>query len=177
MACGFAYWTALKVLLWIVPALFLICLSGRTVRDVLGLSRWRHAFLCGGGVGLLLGLTSMIAKAVEHRPLLSVRLTWPFFSAVVIAAVLEEFLFRGAVLGALVQRYRFVVANLTTAAFFLGLHLIGWHFQGRLWQNLASPAGGALAVFLLGLVFGFVVHKGKSLLASILGHGLNNFFS
>ncbi len=138
-AGGFAYWTAMKLLLWIVPAVVLIRLSGRSLRDVLGLSQWRRAVLWGGGAGLVLGLISLATKAVQHRPLLSVSLTWPFFSAIVIAPVFEEFLFRGAVLGALVQRYRFATANLITAILFLGIHLPGWWFQGRLWQNLASP--------------------------------------
>jgi uncharacterized protein len=174
---GFVYWTAMKVLLWILPAGLLVRLSGRNLRDVLGLSRWRHAVLWGGGAGLLLALISMATKAVQHRPLLSVSLGWPFFSVVVIAPVFEEFLFRGAVLGALVQRYRFAVANLFTAVLFLGIHLPGWWFQGRLWQSLLSPVSGALAILLLGLVFGFVVHKSRSLLASILAHSLNNLFS
>jgi membrane protease YdiL (CAAX protease family) len=174
---GFAYWTAMKLLLWIVPALLLIRLSGRSLRDVLGLSRWRHAVLWGAGAGLLLGLISLAAKAVQHKPLLSVSLSWPFFIAVVIAPVFEEFLFRGAVLGSLMQRYRFAVANLLTAVLFLGIHLPGWWFQCRLWQNLVSPVNGALAILLLSLVFGLVAHKSRSLLASMLTHSLNNLFS
>ena len=71
--------------------------------------------LWGGGAGLVLGLLSLATKAVQHRPLLSVSLTWPFFSVVVISPIFEEFLFRGAVLGVLVQRYRFATANLLTA--------------------------------------------------------------
>jgi hypothetical protein len=176
-AGGFAYWTAMKLLLWIAPALVLIRISGRSLRDVLGLSRWRHAILWGGGVGLLLALISMTTKAVQHRSLLSVSLSWPFFTAVVIAPVFEEFLFRGAVLGALMQRYRFFVANLLTAVLFLGIHLPGWWFQGRLWQDLVSLVSGALAILLLGLVFGLVAQKSRSLLASILTHSLNNLFS
>jgi membrane protease YdiL (CAAX protease family) len=57
-------------------------------------------FLWGSRAGLVLALISMGTKAVEHRPLLSGSLGWPFFSAIVIAPLFEEFLFRGAVLGA-----------------------------------------------------------------------------
>jgi membrane protease YdiL (CAAX protease family) len=174
---GFVYWTAMKVLLWIVPAVLLIRLSGRSFGDVLGLSQWRHAVLWGGGTALLLGLISLTTKAIQHKPLLSVSVGWPLFSAIVIAPVFEEFLFRGAVLGALTQRYRFATANVLTAVSFLAIHLPGWYFQGRLWQNLTSPSGGAAAILLLGLVFGLVAHKSRSLLASILAHGLNNLFS
>lgn len=176
-AGGFAYWTAMKALLWIVPAAVLIRLSGRSLRDVLGLSRWRRAVLWGGGAGLLLALLSVTAKIIQHKPFLSTSLSWPFFSAIVIAPVFEESLFRGAVLGALVPRYRFAVANLLAAVLFLGIHLPGWWFQGRLWQNLLSPVSGALAILILGLVFGLVAHRSRSLPASILAHSLNNLFS
>jgi len=176
-AGGFAYWTTMKLLLWILPSLLLIHLSGRKLRDVIGLTRLRHAVLWGVAVGSVLGLISLMTKAIQHKPLLSVSLSWPFFSVIVIAPIFEEFMFRGALLGALVSWYRFAVANVIVAALFLGLHMIGWHFQGRLWQNLASPVGGALAIFLLGLVFGFVAHRSKSLIASILAHSLNNLFS
>lgn len=89
-AGGFAYWTAMKLLLWIVPAFVLTRLSSRSIRDVLGLSHWRRAVLWGGGAGLVLGLLSLATKAIQHRPLLSVSLTCPCFSAVVIAPVFEE---------------------------------------------------------------------------------------
>jgi membrane protease YdiL (CAAX protease family) len=174
---GFAYWTAMKVLVWILPSVWLIRLSGRSLRDVIGLSQLRTAFLWGGSVGLVLGLISLATKAVQHRPLFDASLGWPLFSAVVIAPVFEEFMFRGAVLGALTQRYRFAIANVLTAALFLGMHLPGWYFQDRLWQNLASPVGGALPILVLGLVFGLVAHKGKSLIASTLTHSLNNLFN
>lgn len=86
-------------------------------------------------------------------------------------------MFRGAVLANLLQQYRFVVANTLTALLFLGLHLPGWRFQGRLLTNLTAPVGGALAIFSLGWVFGLVMYKGKSVLGSMLAHSLNNLFS
>lgn len=176
-AGGFAYWTAMKILLWILPSLLLIRLSGRSLRDVVGVSRLRSAVLWGGLTGLTLGLISMATKAAMHKPLLEVSWSWPLVSVVLVAPVFEEFLFRGAVLGTLLQRHRFWIANVVTSLLFLGIHLPGWYFQGCLWQNLMSPVGGALAILLLGLVFGLVAHKSKSLIAGILAHSLNNFFS
>ena len=43
--------------------------------------------------------------------------------------------------------------------------------------NLTSPVSGVLAIFLLGFVFGYVAHKGKSVAASTLSHMLNNLFN
>jgi membrane protease YdiL (CAAX protease family) len=174
---AFAYWAAMKLLLWIVPSVAVLRLSGRRVRTVLGMERLRPVLAWGVGTGLVLGVISLITKAVMHRPLLALTLSWPQFSVLVIAPVFEEFMFRGAVLGNLMQRYRFPLANTLTAALFLGLHLPGWHFQGRLWMNLTSPVGGALSIFLLGLVFGFVAHRSKSVVAGMIAHSLNNLFS
>ncbi len=174
---GFAYWTVMKVLLWIVPSLWLIRTSGQKLRDAFGLSHLRRAILWGSSVGLALALITTAAKAVQHQPLFDRSLDWGFINAVVIAPVFEEFMFRAAVLGALMQRCRFAAANVVTALLFLGLHLPGWYFQGRLWQNLISPAGGAPAIFVIGLLFGLATHRGKSLVAGILAHAISNLFS
>jgi len=174
---AFAYWTAMKLLLWVLPSVVLIRFSGRRVRAVFRMERLRLVLAWGVGTGLVLGAISLLTKAVAHRPLLALSLSWPQFSVLVVAPVFEEFMFRGAVLGNLMQRYRLPLANTLTAALFLGLHLPGWHFQGRLWMNLTAPVGGALSIFLLGLVFGFVAHRSKSVVASMIAHSLNNLFS
>ncbi|MBP7053809.1 MAG: CPBP family intramembrane metalloprotease [Phycisphaerae bacterium] len=174
---GFAYWTVMKVLLWIAPSLWLVRVSGQKLRDAFGLSHLRRAVLWGSSVGLALALITTAAKAVQHQPLFDRSLDWGFINAVVIAPLFEEFMFRGAVLGALMQRYRFAVANVITALLFLGLHLPGWYFQGRLWEHLTALIGGALAIFLLGLLFGLATHRGKSLIAGILAHAISNLFS
>jgi membrane protease YdiL (CAAX protease family) len=174
---AFAYWTTMKLLLWIAPSVVLIRLSGRRVHAAFETQRLRPVLAWGVGTGLLLGVIALIAKAVMRRPLFALTLSWPQFSVLVVAPAFEEFMFRGAVLGNLTQRYRFPLANTLTAVLFLGMHLPGWHFQGRLWANLAAPVSGALSIFLLGWVFGLVAHKGKSVVASMLAHSLNNLFS
>ncbi|HNS22952.1 MAG TPA: hypothetical protein PKH24_20805 [Sedimentisphaerales bacterium] len=60
---GFAYWTVMKVLLWIVPSLWLIRTSGRKLHDVFGLSHLRRAILWGLSAGLSLALITTAAKA------------------------------------------------------------------------------------------------------------------
>jgi membrane protease YdiL (CAAX protease family) len=167
----------MKLLLWIAPSLALIRLSGRSAGGIMGASRIRGIIVWGGGVGLALGVTALAVKCAGHRPPLSSPLGWPLFSGVVVAPVVEEFTFRGALMGALAGRFRFWTANLLTAAFFLVIHLPGWYFQGCLLDNLKSPMGGALSIFLLGLVFGYVVHRTRSVAAGTLSHALNNLFN
>ena len=173
----FAYWLVMKLLLWVLPALALIHLSGDRFREVMGFERWRAIVVWGAGVGLALGAMTLLAKTLGHQALFSSRLGWPVFSAVLVSPIVEEITFRGAILGALNRRFRFWTANTVTALLFLGMHLPGWYFQGRLLANLQAPVGGAFSIFLLGLVFGYVAHRSKSVAASTLCHLLNNLFN
>jgi membrane protease YdiL (CAAX protease family) len=75
---------------------------------------------------------------------------WGFVDAVVVAPIVEELTFRGAVLGGLGPRYRFSIANSLTALLFLGSHFPGWYFQGRLMTELTTPVGGAVSILLIG---------------------------
>ncbi|HOH28561.1 MAG TPA: CPBP family intramembrane metalloprotease [Candidatus Hydrogenedentes bacterium] len=173
----FCYWLLMKLLLWVVPSLALIRTAGMTVRQVMRCNRTRSIVLLGGGTGLLLGIFALATKWAGQQPFFSSPLGWPLISGVVIAPLVEEFVFRGAVLGALGGAFRFWIANTITALFFLGIHLPGWYFQGRLFATLSDPVGGALSIFLLGLVFGYVAHKSGAVSSSVLAHALNNLFN
>lgn len=180
MATGgaqFAYWTTMKLLLWVLPAAVLLHSSGHRLRDVLGLGRTRSILVWGGGVGLLFAAGALIANAVTHQPLFAPHLGWPFLGGVIVAPIVEEFTFRGAILRTLHTRYRFLVANTLTALLFVSIHLPGWYFQGRLSVMLARPVGGALSILFIGWVLGVVAYKSKSVAASTLTHLLNNLFS
>ena len=168
------YWVLAKAALWVCPAILLIRLSGRKTNDALGFRRIKATLTWGGGIGLLLGVLALAQRRIGHGPLFSSTFDWSFLAGVVISPVVEEITFRGAVLGNLLQRYSFVTANTLTAIFFLGAHLPGWYFQGRLRPVLVPPFGGALSIFLLGWVFGLVAYKSKSTTASTLTHILNN---
>jgi uncharacterized protein len=170
----FMYWLVMKLLIWVLPAVVLIRYSGRTLTEVFGIKRVRSLLLWGCGVGLLLGGITILIKVLGHQPFFSSYTPWSVLGAVIVAPIVEEITFRGAVLGSLTQQYRFVYANIVTALLFLGIHLPGWYFQGNLVSNLSNPIGGAVSIFLLGLVFGYVSYRSKSLSGSILTHILNN---
>ncbi|MCC6143093.1 MAG: CPBP family intramembrane metalloprotease [Candidatus Hydrogenedentes bacterium] len=176
-AARFVFWIIMKALFWILPAWLLARYCGRSTGEVFALHRVRAIALWGGGTGLLLGGIALITKNLSGQPLLSLELNLSLLSGALIAPLVEEYTFRGAVLGALQARLRFHTANLLTALFFVGAHFPGWYFQDRLLANLVNPVGGALSIFLLGLVFGYVVHRSKSVAAGALTHMLNNLFS
>jgi membrane protease YdiL (CAAX protease family) len=170
------YYVSRKILLWVLPALFLIHHSGLGVRTVIGLNRFRQIVVWGAGVGLILGATATTVKILTHQPLFQFAVAWPFVNAVLLSPIVEEIVFRGALLESLKTRYSFIRSNLITGILFVSIHVPGWFFQGRLRENLTSPTG-AISIFLLGLVFGYVAHKSKSVAASTVTHSLSNLFN
>jgi membrane protease YdiL (CAAX protease family) len=173
----FLYWTAMRGLLWFLPAALLIRRSGKSLKGVLNLGSLKRILLWGGGLGLLLAAEITVTKLVRGAPVFSWDMSWSLLTAAVIAPFVEELLFRGAVLGAFQTKLKFWPANILTGVLFLLVHFPGWYFQGVLMKNLLSPAGGALAILLLGLIFGLAARQSKSVSGSILTHMLNNFFS
>jgi membrane protease YdiL (CAAX protease family) len=173
----FLYWTAARVLLWVLTSLALLRLSGKRFRDALCPQGIKPALIWGGGAGILIGIVSVLTRVATHQPFLTITWGWPLLTVVIIAPVVEEVTFRGALMGALESRFSFAVSNLISGVLFLLIHFPGWFFSGVLPQNLRNPVGGALAILLLGWVFGYVAHRSKSLTGSILAHVLNNLFS
>ncbi len=170
---SFAYWTALKILVWVLPALWLMSASG-PVADTLGFTRIGATLALGLGAGLVLALLNVALKGWELAP---PQLSWALLNAALIAPMVEEVSFRGAVLGALRARLAFPLANSVTAALFVLAHVPGWWFQGRLLEMLTAPIGGAFSIFVLGWLFGWIVYKGRSVGAGIIAHSLNNLTS
>jgi membrane protease YdiL (CAAX protease family) len=173
----FAYWTAMKVLVWVWPSIALIRHSGYRLRDVFSLKPWRSIVIWGGGAGLLFAISALATRAMNHNPLFSPDLDWPFVSAVFVAPLVEEIAFRGALLRTLMLRYRFSVANTITAVFFTGIHFTGWYFQGVLAEKLTGITSGAVSILIIGWILGFAAYKSKSVAGSTLAHILNNLFN
>lgn len=123
---GFMYWTTAKIILWIIPSLWLLRISGRTVREVLNLANWRSWLGWGGGLGLLIALTGIIPNYLSGSPILPTEFSFSLLNVIVIAPTFEELLMRGAILGNLQQEYSFWTANIVTSLMFVVLHLPGW---------------------------------------------------
>jgi membrane protease YdiL (CAAX protease family) len=170
------YWTLMKVMLWIIPATYVLRYCGIRLREAFRGNGIRSILLWGVGAGVLIGAEVIIRHWVGQQPY-TLTPGWPLVSTVLISPVVEEYVFRGAVLGALAQEYRFGWANLISSVLFLGAHLPGWYFAGTLVENLTQPIGGALSIFILGLIFGYVVFRSRSITAGIVAHALNNLFS
>jgi membrane protease YdiL (CAAX protease family) len=172
----FVYWTLMKIAIWISLALIIRFTPGQHI-ELCPSGQLRSALLWGLGVGLLIGAIATVRNLIIGQPLFSVTWGWALVNAVIVAPIIEEILFRGAVLPTLRQHLSFPIANTLTAMLFLGAHFPGWYFQGELVDNLTSLIHGALPVLLLGWVFGYIAYLSKSVLGSMLTHALNNLFS
>jgi uncharacterized protein len=171
---NFLYWLLAKLTVWILPSLFLLRATGRTARGLFPVSAWRKWLLYGGCVGGALALVNVACHGYNHTAVLPAALTFSVVSAVTVAPIFEEFTMRGAIFGALRQKYSFLWANTLTALLFVVLHCPGWYFMGTLRTNLLSPVGGALSIFAIGWLCGLAAERGKSVLAAMIVHFLNN---
>ena len=176
-AGAFAFWMTAKLTLWVGPALWLIRVSGRSLREVVNGSRWKHALLWGGSAGFAIALTALVPKYLDDRPLIHFTWSMPMINVLLQAPILEEFLLRGAVFGNLCRHHSLALANVASSLLFVALHLPGWYFMDTLAHNSSKPLGGALSIFLLGLVFGYVTHRARSFLAGSVEHLINNLFA
>jgi membrane protease YdiL (CAAX protease family) len=171
---SFLWWTSVKAVVWLAPALWLIRLSGRTPQEVFGLANWRRALAWGGGLGLVAASTRLVPAISGSSPLLPAAFSLALLNTLLIAPIFEEFLARGALMGNLQQRWSPWIANGAAAFMFVGMHIPGWYFMGTLTAHLTQPVGGVASIFVLGLAFGYAVQRSGSLLGGIIAHFLNN---
>jgi membrane protease YdiL (CAAX protease family) len=168
--CSFWWWTGAKVLIWIVPPLWMLWRDGQRPAHSTGLDTTR-----GLGLAVLLALPYLALQiswsALRHH--------WPAearfpaaVNACVVAPLFEELVFRGFVL----QRLRRLAVGFwpaavgTTAAFAL-LHAPGWLFMnGATLSTLLS----VLNVAAIGMVLAAVAWRLPSLWCAILIHAVHN---
>ena len=170
-----AYWTAAKLMVWIAPILLIVTrVLKRPAVAYLGLT----GFARGARVGAVVGATFVLLSAtvdVVTRTHALPGPSWGLLSALTVAPLFEEVMFRGFALKALEDSgYRFWPANTIAAILFLGLHLPGWHFMGTLG---GSQVVVGVSVVIIGLVAGYAKRRSSSTWASVTFHFLNNLYS
>jgi len=81
----------------------------------------------------------------------------------------EEILFRGFIQSFLILHFNSKVSILIQSILFVLYHLCWWFFAG------VYDFEGVIQVFALGLIYGFIRYKSKSLWPSIFAHGIYDF--
>ena len=173
------YWIAMKVIVWVLPAVLAIRLLERaSVGEFMELRRPGRGLLWGSGVGALLVAVKYLGKTLpSHATLHMPQLSLVFVNAVVVAPLVEEVTLRGFLLKGLeLNGQSFWRANALTTVVFVAMHLPGWYFQGRT-TTLVSFAQRAAPLAVLSLLFGWTKKRSGSLYGAIVLHAINNFYS
>jgi membrane protease YdiL (CAAX protease family) len=175
----FLYSTALKLLLWAVPAAaFAWWIRGESPARVLRLHGPRTRTLppTAAGIAIYLagvafdlcrkngiGVATLGAALAERGP--------ATFAAALPSAFAEEVLFRGLVLTEMDERWGFWRANLASAALFVTIH-----WPHRIWRDGFGAAvfADAAPLFLIAIALGFVVRYSGSIWPAVVFHTGNN---
>jgi CAAX protease family protein len=173
------YWIALKLIVWILPAVLAIRLLERTpVVEFMELRNPGNGLLWGFGVGAALVAVTFLGKTLAsgttlHAPQLSL----VFVNAVMVAPLVEEITLRGFLLKRIeLNGHSFWRANALTTVVFVAMHLPGWYFQGRA-TTIVGFAQRVAPLAALSLLFGWTKRRSGSLYAAIVLHAINNFYS
>ena len=174
-AAQVGYWTAAKLVVWMLPLPFAVRrITREPVLEYLALVRpaagVRVGLVVGGIFVAIIAVVDSFTKS-PHWP----SPTLATLSALTVAPVFEEVMFRGLALRALEDRgWGFWPANVAAALMFLALHVPGWYFMHALRASQVIVAAGVL---LVGLVAGYAKRRARSTWASVVVHFLNNLYS
>jgi hypothetical protein len=175
----FLYSTALKLLLWAVPAAAFAWWVRREspVRVLRLLAPRRRSlpltaaviaiYLAGVALDLCrkhgIGLATLGTALAERGA--------TTFAAALPSAFAEEVLFRGLILTEMDERWGFWRANLASAALFVAIH-----WPHRIWRNGLGPAvfADAAPLLLIAIALGFVVRYSGSIWPAVVFHTANN---
>lgn len=170
-----AYWTVAKLMIWIAPILVLVrYVLRQPLIGYLGLTRMARGVRIGFAIGVVFVALSACIDVFARA------YRWPspslaLLSALTIAPLFEEVMFRGFILRGLEDAsFRFWSANAIAALMFLGLHLPGWYFMNALGSPQIIVAA---SIFLIGLVAGYAKQRSGSTWASITFHFVNNLYA
>ncbi len=170
---SFTYWTTAKLLLWILPSFWLIRLSGRNLKQVLNFSNYKQWLLWGVGIGFGIALLGIAQNYLNGNSIFPTQFDYGLVNVLLISPIFEEFLMRGGLMGNLQETHSFLKSNLISSLLFVVLHIPGWFFMGNLISNM-TRLDGAVSIFLIGLLCGYAVNRGNSVLGGVIVHFLNN---
>ena len=129
-AGSFVYWTLAKLVVWIIPAVWLYRRWVGNPRDLARVDDGAATIRWGLLVGTIVALIGVVPRLIDG-PAFEPSPSFALMNVLVVAPLLEELLLRGVVLEVL-RPLGFWRANGLAAVAFVALHAPGWHFQGVL---------------------------------------------
>ena len=129
--------------------------------------------LWGIGIGFGVAFLGFAQNYLNGNSIFPAQSNYGSINVLLISPILEEFLMRGGLMGNLQQAHSFLKSNLIPSLLFVLLHNPSWFFMGNLISNI-TRLDGAVSIFLIGLLCGYVVNRSNSVLGGVIVHFLNN---
>ncbi|WP_110953434.1 CPBP family intramembrane glutamic endopeptidase [Anaerosinus massiliensis] len=109
---------------------------------------------------------------IKFTPKLSLYL---WIDAILLAAIMDEIIFRGIILQTLASHMSFTKATFFSTCFFVFIHFPRWYNLGHFSDY--TIIGNINFIFCFGILMGYILKKSNSLWPCILIHFVNNFIS
>lgn len=165
-------WFIGKTIIWIFPVFIYLKLIG--IKDSYDSLKLKNNWLKGIRWGILLSLIWVSLRVILFCFILgdktiSFKLESFSWIAALLSGVFEEIPFRGLILQQLNEQIAFWKANIISTLIFLVYHFPTWSVAG--FQNLLPSC---FIVIFLGLIWGYVFKKTKSIWTTVIFHTLHN---
>lgn len=164
----------IKILIWIIPIwLYIKYFLHTSPSEYLKLNQnVGKGIFWGIFLSLLLGLYFVVNIYIINKQTFDFSLSLHhYLNVFLLVGITEELVFRGFVLQEINKRISFLGANILSALLFLFIHYPIWIYDGVFFH-----LGTHIYVFLVGLIFGFIFKKTRSLWSVIILHSFHNFF-
>ena len=164
---------SIKVLVWIFPVWLYIkyYLHANPIK-YLKIKNVNKGMFWGISLSLLLGLCFAFEVYILNDQSFNFKLSLNnYMNGILLVGITEEIVFRGFILQELNKILSFWKANIITSFLFLIIHYAIWIYDGvffDLWSHIY--------VFLIGIFFGLIFKKTRSLWSVIILHSFHNLF-
>ncbi|MFI8707669.1 lysostaphin resistance A-like protein [Bacillus sp. NPDC077411] len=164
---------SIKVLVWIFPVWLYIkyYLHANPIK-YLKIKNVNKGMFWGISLSLLLGLCFAFEIYILNDQSFNFKLSLNnYMNGILLVGITEEIVFRGFILQELNKILSFWKANIITSFLFLIIHYVIWIYDGvffDLWSHIY--------VFLIGIFFGLIFKKTRSLWSVIILHSFHNLF-
>jgi membrane protease YdiL (CAAX protease family) len=167
----------LRILIWLFFPMGWLLIDTGSIGEALDLQRaFSHRWAALLSAVLIYAVPTYYAVAsAGHRHAMPDRI-WDYVVATngpLLVGSVEEFVFRGIVMGELWRRHGFWIANLASALLFVLIHWPGWIALGHLPPMFLMTFSAR--VFVFGLVMGIIVGLEGNVRWAIVLHSLNDF--
>ncbi len=167
-------WFIGKAIFWILPVFIYLRFIG--IKDFGDFLKIRNKWISGVVWGILLSIFWVILRwllfcvILGHKNI-SFNIGSFYLIAGILVGIFEEIPFRGLILQELNEQMKFWSANIISTLIFLVYHIPTWIYSGQGYANLLP---NCFIVIFLGLIWGFMFKKTRSIWSVAIFHSLHD---